>query len=671
MKLIAMDTETFPIKPGMLAPRIVCFSWGEREPEAIDKHLELRDHGLLRLHRKLSDPTQHITIHNAPFDLACASEDMPQLVPLIFDAYAEGRIHCTISRQKIIDVAAGMRKWRRVRGRVQPATYTLADLVDLYFQTKLEKVDTWRVKYGLLDGVPIDQWPVEAREYALSDAEWHLRVWEAQRDEMREMRGGDLPNLAECARSAFALHLMSCWGIRAEPAAVDKFESHCIEEIAKMHAALEDTGIFRAPDKLGKRSRVMAEIRRRIEASLTRLKIPVPSTPTGQTQTDKETLEKTDDPALHVLAESLSFEKHLGQWGPVLRAATVRPVCCRYNELVETGRTSCSAQSNGDGTNIQNPPRNGDVRPAIVPRRGWVMVSTDADTIELRAHAQNCLDLLGWSHMAEMLVDQHKNNGPDLHVRLGANILGLDPYAAQARLRDGDVEVADARQFAKIGNFGFPGGLGAEAFVAYAAGQMKKEQHKKWFGKYGSTWEDQVAFAKEVRAIWFETYPENREYFRYCGQQVDEDTREGTIEQLMSGRVRGGARFTAIANGYFQGRVADAMKEILFQLARECYAMPDSVLFGSRPIMFLHDEPIVEHPDDASLTARADRQQQIVVDVLNKWMPDIPCTSKATAFRRWWKGADPLRIDGRLVPVKPEKYQKDGKNKIRWVEDRA
>ena len=692
MKLTAMDTETFPIKPGLLAPRIVCFSWGQRlhpvygkydaiQSDKIDLHLELRDHGLLRLARLLGDSTQHLTIHNAPFDLACAAADMPQLVPLIFDAYADGRIHCTVSRQKIIDVAAGMRKWRRVRGQVKPATYSLADLVELYFQERLEKVDTWRVKYGLLDGVPVSEWPKEAVEYAESDASWHLKLWEAQDAEMCEMIGEPLPNLKETAQSAWALHLMSCWGIRADPAAVEKFVDTCQHEIAKMHDELADTGIFREPDKQGKRSRVMAEIRRRVEATCAKQGRPVPTTPTGQTQTDKETLENSEDPALQVLAESMSFEKHLGQWGPVLLEATTRPVCCRYNELVETGRTSCSAQSNGDGTNIQNPPRKGDVRPAIVPRRGWVFVSTDADTIELRAHAQNCLELVGWSDMADALLDQHKNKGPDLHIRMGASILEIDPYEALERMRAGDEEIADARQFGKIPNFGFPGGLGAEAFVTYAAGQMSRKRFLKWFG---SNWDDQVAFARDVRAKWFETYRENRDYFRLCGDMVDEDTREGTIRQLMSGRVRGGARFTAIANGFFQGRVADAMKEVLFQLARECYADETSVLFGSRPVMFLHDEPIVEHPDDETLTYRAERQQQIVVEVLNKWMPRIPCTSKAVATRRWYKGADPVYVDGKLVCSRPEywlngerveklptKIDEDkDKVKTKWVEDR-
>lgn len=684
--MIALDTETHLIKPGLLAPRIVCFSWAEPGEEPL---LELRDAGLDRLRRVLHT-TDHLTSHNAPFDLACAAADAPDLLPLIFRAYRDGRIHCTISRQKVIDVALGMRKFRRRKRAdgtlyVTKAGYTLAELVELYTGRHLEKEDTWRLRYALLDDVPIAEWPEDARRYAINDAVEHLVVWKAQHDEMRDHWGGDLPNLTETAQAAWALHLMSCWGVRAEAAAVERFVGVCEEQIEIMRGHLvcdacegKRVGCSKCGGKGGADptqpailkpdgTRTMAEIRRRVVESLERLQIDVPRTdptdrfPEGQVQTDKETLEKTDDPQLHALAEAMTFEKHLGQWGPVVKAGVDRPVCARYNELVETGRTSCSAGANGDGTNFQNPPRKGDVRPCFVPRPGWVYVSTDADTIELRSHAQNCLELVGWSKMADALVEQHRSGGPDLHLRLAANIINMDPYEAKARYLEGDPDVKEARQFAKVPNFGFPGGLGARSMVAYAAGQMSKAQHARWFG---TSTEEQLRSAQRIREIWFQTYPENRDYFRACAEMVDESTGEGTIRQLMSNRVRGGARFTSICNGFFQGRVADAMKEALFNLADECY-VAGSVLYGSRPVMFLHDEPIVEHPDDATLTARAERQRQIVVDALCRWMPSIPCTSTAVAMRRWQKGAEPVYRDGRLVPSKPIKI--DGKTK--WVED--
>ena len=676
MRPVAFDTETFLIQPGLLAPRMVCLSW------ATDTEcgLFLREQGLGWLHKQLTDPDVLLVGANMPYDFGVACAEYPALLPLVFDAYRDGRVCCIQTQQKLIDVAGGMRKWRHMHGRVSRAEYSLAALVNLYFNEQLAKgVETWRLSFALLDGIPIERWPVAASDYAVGDAIQTLRVFREQRAQEIKTWGAQLPNAIEQQRAHWVLHLMSMWGIRAEASRVDYFIAHCEEEVAKMKEALKDTGIFR---ESGTRS--MAEIRRRVVESFERLSMSVPMTepsnghPDGQVQTDKDTLEMTDDPYLHVLAESMTFAKHLGQWGPVLRAAVERPVCCRYEVLRETGRTASSGSEGQEGTNIQNPPRKGDVRPSIIPRSGWVFCSTDADTIELRAHAQNCLEMVGWSKMAERLVEQKRSKGPDLHEVLGAGIVGVDPRELQERRKAGDADMNDARQFAKIPNFGFPGGLGAPTFVSYAAGQLSREAFQKWFG---ANREVAVEKARVLREVWFETFPENKHYFDKVGDMINRESREGVILQCRSNRVRGGVRFTAAANGFFQGRVADAMKEILWRLAEECYTGREttidgrvsskrSILYGSRPVMFLHDEPIVEHPEE-SASERAERQRDIVVEVLTQWMPDIPCTSSAVLMRRWQKGAEPLYVNGKLVPVKPEKTTTpDGKSKIQWVEDR-
>jgi hypothetical protein len=675
---VGWDSETHLIKAGMLAPRMVCLSY--EEPSA--SGVVLRPQGLVWLRSRLVDPNLLLVAHNAPYDLAVACAEEPELLPLVFDAYDAGRICCTVVRQQLFDVALGMRKWRRNNGQVTPARYGLADLVKLYFNEHLEKEDTWRLRYALLDGVPIAEWPQDAIDYAVSDAKQCLRVYQAQGKEMKVLFGKDLPNELEQQRAAWALHLMSIWGVRADEVAVDHFIGHCQEEIAKMHKDLDGSGIFK-PDG----SRTMSEIRRRVTESFASMSVKVPMTdpslrfPEGQVQTDKETLELTDDPYLQVLATSMTFVKHLGQWGPVCKAAVHRPVCSRYNVLVDTGRTSCGGSEGQEGTNFQNPPRAGDVRPCFIPRFGNLLCATDADTIELRAHAQNNLEMVGWSRMAEVLVKQHKEGGADLHLTLAAAIMGITVEEAFERKKNGDEEVNKARQFAKIPGFGFPGGLGPKTFVGYAAAQGQK---------LAPTPTEALERAKYLREVWFETWPENREYFKIIGTMIDRGTGRGTITQRMSGRIRGDTSFTAAANGFFQGRVADGMKEVLWRLAYECYTgrcstchakshtCPDcegegrSILYGSRPVMFLHDEPILEHPEDGSESARAERQRVIVVDSLQRWMPDIPITSSAVLLRCWYKGAEPLKINGKLVPVKPEKnIGADGKVHVKWVHDQC
>lgn len=714
---LGVDSETHLIQAGNLTPPLVVVSTARRDELGQFKaDLRLRDDARAFYHWALAQQNLLSVIHNAPFDLAAACVADPSLIVPTFDAYQRNGVCCTIVLQKLIDVAFGMRKFRRYRGRVVKTSYELSNLVEMYYGEEIKKDDTWRKSYALLDGVPLEKWPPNARQYAAYDAVLHLRVWEAQQSLIADALGGDLPNQLQQQRAAWVLYLMGAWGIRAEKSRVDYFVAQCEAEIRKMHERLfyclncgasreshvagfqctkfENTGIFKWNRARGKPSRVMEEIRRRVVTSLTRMHIAVPMTdpsadfPLGQVQTNKDTLLMTDDPYLHVLAEAMKFDKHLGQWGPVLRAAVQRPVCCRYEVLRETGRTACSGSSGQEGTNIQNPPRKGDVRPAIVPRSGWGFVSTDADTIELRAHAQNCLELVGWSKMAEALLAQARTKGPDLHEVLGARLVNVSPEEMQVRRRSGDIEMIDARQFAKIPNFGFPGGLGAETFVAYAAGQLAREAFRKWLSDDRVT---AIKKAKGHRDKWFETFPENDPYFTIVGKMIDRTVGHGTIRQLMSGRIRGGVSFTAAANGFFQGRVADAMKDILWRLAYECYTGIEtdrdcrsmgrrSILFGSRPVMFLHDEPILEHPLE-TIDERAERQREIVVESLSKWMPDIPCTSSAVAMLRWQKGAEPLFLclnghfggrricecgqRGKLVPVKPEKV--DGK--VLWLHD--
>lgn len=393
---VGVDSETALIQAGNLTPPLSCVSVAVRDPAGgFAASLYNYVDGSAFYRRTLADPDKLLVIHNAPFDLGVACNEDPELIFAVFDAFLSGHVYCTIVVQKLIDIALGMRKYRRVDGRNIKTNYGLDDLIMLYFNEIVEKKDTWRLSYGLLRNYPISEWPAKAREYAIKDAVLHLRLFEAQQNVIKNMFGGYLPNQLEQQRANWVLHLMSMWGIRAEKSRVDYFIKHCEEEILKMHQALlyclhcgqprkahvpgyvcnfENTGIFRE-ERGGKIVRTMEEIRRRVIESCNRRGVQVPMTdpspnfPGGQVVTDKDTLQLCDDdPHLGVLAESMTFAKHLGQWGPVLRAAQERPICCRYEVLVETGRTACSGSEGQEGTNIQNPPRKGDVRPSIIPR---------------------------------------------------------------------------------------------------------------------------------------------------------------------------------------------------------------------------------------------------------------------------------------------------------------
>lgn len=739
---IGFDVETHPIKPGLLAPRLVCLSYAIRLPDgSISTGLVLRDEALRLFRGWLSDPRVILIAHNLTFDVGVMYAEDWSLRDLIYDAFADHRLRCTARRQEVIDVAAGMRKFRRQRGRVTKTTYALVDLLRLYFDEHQDKTDTWQLRYGLLDGVPIARWPPEAVQYAIDDGVDALRIYEAQTAAMLRHFGAELPNQMEQQQATWALHMQSTWGLRAERRATEHFIRTCQREIATMEDALRGTNLLKVNKRTGQIERTATgapskstkEIQARVVASFARLGLPVPMTdptgkfPQGQVRANTDTLLLTDDAVLHALATASTFMKHLGQWGPVLVAACMRVVCVRYQTLMENGRTSCGGSEGQEGTNIQNPPRKGEVRPCFIPRPGWVFCSSDADTVELRALAFACLAIVGHSRMAEVLRRQAEEGGPDLHVTLAAGIAGIPVEEAHRLHLADDAEFANVRQLAKHVNFALAGGAGAQMFVVMAHGfgiclsqswatadearshardgevcpvfSDDSKDERKTITRWVSV-SAELARAEQLRQIWFETWPEMRSYFGAIGDMVREQG--GTIRQLVSGRVRGDCRFTAAANSMFSGLVADAMKDCCWVLSYESYTgrcwwcrgrgiikrhnhvdgagdwvqkcercggSGASPLHGSRPVMILHDEPILEHPEAADLRARCERQERTVVWCLQKWMPGIPFSSSYVVTRAWQKSAKRLKDDP-AAPVRPERYLGlDGRSKTRWVRD--
>ncbi len=292
------------------------------------------------------------------------------------------------------------------------------------------------------------------------------------------------------------------------------------------------------------------------------------------------------------------------------------------------------------------------VRQCFIPRAGWVYIGSDYDTIELKALASVCLALVGHSEMAEAL-----RRGEDLHVSFAANMLGISYAEALTRKNAGDNEIGEYRQLAKIANFGLSGGLGAATFVDYAAGMGVTISLEK---------------SKWLKDAWFKRWPEMKAYFDLVAKMVEENG--GTIVQLRSNRVRGGASFCAAANGFFQGLVSDGAKEALWKVAKECYVTKTSPLYGCRPVFFVHDEILIEAPFSvwgAERTARAaERLTAVMIEAMaERWIPDIPITSKPVITRRLYKGAEPVKVDGVLVPSKPVKVEENGKKFTRWVAD--
>lgn len=407
------------------------------------------------------------------------------------------------------------------------------------------------------------------------------------------------------------------------------------------------------------------------------------------------------------------------------------PLVLRPNPLLETGRTSY------DGV-IQLMPRVGGVRECIVARPGRLFSSEDYKAGEMVTHAQSCIWIVGASRLAEAL-----NRGLDAHLDGAAGILGISYEEAQRRKKSGDKQIVNLRQAYKPANFGFPGRMGAAKLViqqrkqgpdtpcergpawietgkrdaearaikargfkglrfcllmgaADFCGDVKITEYKG--RQYQPLCKKCVECAEQLRKSWLSHWPENVEYFEYV-RKLDESG--APVVQHCSKRVRGFRHGqvdddgepinsgNAIANGYFQGLLADAAKNALMAATRECYDRTEPVrsftratsayegrespLYGSRIIVFQHDELIPEHPEELASDA-AIRVSEVMVEALRLLCPDLydACEAEPTLMRRLYKGAEPRwrcecgkvadrrkcecgRADARLIPWEPKR----------------
>lgn len=181
-------------------------------------------------------------------------------------AYEEGRVHDVSIRQKLLDLANGSYRWLRFSdGRALRIAYDLATCAKRNTDLELDKSgDTWRLKYALLDGVPIDQWPAEAVDYALLDAVATLETYLAQCEWRETKQGrailarwegysapayfGELDPLQDAhAQTCHALWLKatSGYGIRTDAVALDKFERRTRLDYIRLCEQVRRTGLAR------------------------------------------------------------------------------------------------------------------------------------------------------------------------------------------------------------------------------------------------------------------------------------------------------------------------------------------------------------------------------------------------------------------------------------------
>jgi DNA polymerase I-like protein with 3'-5' exonuclease and polymerase domains len=303
-----------------------------------------------------------------------------------------------------------------------------------------------------------------------------------------------------------------------------------------------------------------------------------------------------------------------------------------FNPIVKTGRTSSSKP------NMQNFPREENIRGIYVAPDGHVLYACDYSQLELCALAQACWVRFKYSKMKDVI-----NSGEDLHMWFGMKIKDLFMESELSRIliefrqrekrdpRPDEIEILkqsieclpdpDYRQQAKACNFGYPGGLGTDTFITWAK------------NTYGQTFTP--GEANKLRALWLESFPEMEYHLKGVEDKFhrgkDGETR--FIGSTIHGRERADCGYCDSLNYQFQGVAADGAKNALWYLFKE----------GFKTVNFIHDEVIEEFAINEKLQIHCRRVDELMVHAMREFIPDVLIEVEGALMYRWDKNAKPLK----------------------------
>lgn len=182
---VAVDFETHKIQDGLLAPPPVCGSFADTN---VSGACVLRaDAALDRFEGHLESDV--VVGANIAYDLGVLAAARPHAIPAIFRALDEGRVFDVLIAQMLDWIARGLVRKVKDTGPTMlidprtgspltdPGTGRHAERFNLDLVTMLttgrtdaKKNAFWRLRYALLEGIPLERWPLEAWQYPIDDA---------------------------------------------------------------------------------------------------------------------------------------------------------------------------------------------------------------------------------------------------------------------------------------------------------------------------------------------------------------------------------------------------------------------------------------------------------------------------------------------------------------------
>lgn len=341
-------------------------------------------------------------------------------------------------------------------------------------------------------------------------------------------------------------------------------------------------------------------------------------TKTGKPQWSEQVLSKQARNGSHTAEQILNARKSSKRAGYLRAWLDSRSQQGAVHSTYHVGGT-ITGRLSSSGPNMQQVTKQ--LRPAFIPRPGYVLADIDYSQIELRVAAMvsNCQPML------EALRD-----GQDLHRLLGARISNKAPE---------DV-TPEERQKAKSANFGLLYGMGPMGFQMYAE------------AAYGV--DMTIEEAQSVYNAFFEQWEGMREWHQRAAKQVGE---QGEVTSPI-GRVRrlpqalyGNDKDVAHAernavNSPVQGFASDMMQMAMASISG---VLPGyEPVDGAHVVATVHDSIVVELAEDRwqqTLGQCIDRMTKGLDRPLEKLgvLLNVPILAEAVVGTRW--GLDDIKTE--------------------------
>jgi hypothetical protein len=719
-KPIAFDTETELIDGPLHVPRLALAMAFDGQRLVLIHPSQVAD--FLQQHR-----SQHLVAHNLAFDFWVLHQHLEGSLTQrqLWSSVDADRWHDSLILDMLLQLATG--RYHRVAGagagedvRLIPANLSVAaESVGL---PPISKDDPYRLRFGELLGHSVEQMTANEEfasfvDYALTDVLCCYRVYERQYRKAVEMMAAVGPP-PHAATGGYQIHpeARQRFGVLTEaiqvkgsivlaelgrkPLPIDQIARQQLEEAVRLQyqsqyetLQAEAPGLFKTykskkyggAHKMTKRSLVPQMDQTILKATLQRI-ADEKGFPPPQSDGKLKGI-STSAKAWAKLSHQHPFIEAwcgLEKWSKqleFLQTLNAPAVYSRYQLLMRSGRTSAGAwQDRGKRTlpslNVQQIPRDSDFRELFLAPEGKLFASVDFSYIELRTLAATCSARFGESRLRDVIFAHTKLGGLDPHEVLGMSLFKLDEEEWRKLTKD---RRKSSRQRAKVASFGFPGGLGIEKFIAYAASS-------------GVTFTRDEA--KEAKQHWFDTYPEMKLWLgdrtRYAiqhqlGKAVEKplkrlsdaglrlvanllrgaeqspratnaawsilsdlteaakrwdlydncqdreltaDLRKITQDYVttLTGRIRANTGYTDGANSPFQGLAADGAKLALWALRYRGYDIH----------IFVHDE-IVVAVDERSAVLEMPRIRRLMDAAMESVLFGVPSHTEGKVEKTWAK----------------------------------